>query len=152
MPRLPRLLSLGIHADPSSIGGFVAAWFNTTYFIQEQFPQSAIQAMLPISANTKIVALQLGNLYGLMCLLGLTILNTTSERKVVRGYIACLAVADVGHVLPTMYYLGQERVLDVGNWNGMAWGNIAATTALFATRLLYLAGVFDGVATKGKKA
>lgn len=105
-----------------------------------------------MSANAKVVALQLGNLYGLMCLLGLVILNTTSERKVVRRYLVCLAIADLGHTLPLMWFMGWDRVLDVGAWNSMAWGNIAATWVLFAMRLATLLGVFGHIPHDAKSA
>lgn len=32
--------------------------------------------------------------------------------------------------------------MDVGSWNAVMWGNIAATGALFLMRSLYFAGFF----------
>ena len=60
----------------------------------------------------------------------------------VRAYLVALAVADVGHVAPTMWVMGWERVVDVQGWNAMAWGNIGATIFLFGTRVAYFMGWF----------
>ena len=89
-----------------------------------------------------------------MALLGLAILNTTSEPRVIKAYITCLAIADIGHLAPTIMVLGKETTLDVQNWNVLAWGNIGATIFLFVTRVLYLSGFFGGASKtsgKGKK-
>jgi hypothetical protein len=109
--------------------------------------------VLPPSESTTILTYQLGNLYGLMCLVALAVLNTTSEKSVARAYIACLAIGDLGHIIPTAYVLGWDTALNVASWNYMTWGNLGASVGLFAIRIAYLTGVFgNGPAPKGKKA
>jgi len=87
-----------------------------------------------------VLSLQLGNLYLLLCLLGVFILNTTSEAKVVHAYVWALWIADIGHVAGTAWVMGYDAFMDVGHWNAMAYGNIGATVFLFATRTLYMMG------------
>lgn len=56
--------------------------------------------------------------------MGLGILWTTTEPKVVRNYIVALWIGDIPHIGLTAYFMGRDAVMDVGNWNAMAWGNI----------------------------
>ena len=86
----------------------------------------------------------------LLALLGVFILNVTSDSRVVRAYLLALAIADIGHVGPTIWMMGWDRVMDVHNWNKMAWGNIGATAFLFATRVIYLLGLFGRGSPVGK--
>ena len=86
----------------------------------------------------------------LLALLGVFILNVTSDSRVVKAYLLALAVADVGHVGLTMCLMGWDRVIDLQGWNAMAWGNIGATLFLFFTRFLYLLGLFGGDRAVGK--
>ena len=125
-----------------SIAGWITAYFDTIGFIANQIPSSSLPKALPSSPGAQVVAMQLGNTYMLLALLGLFILNTTTDVRVVKVYIIALAIADIGHVVPTMWMLGWERSIAVQNWNKMAWGNIGATAFLFVTRVAYLFGLF----------
>jgi hypothetical protein len=60
-------------------------------------------------------------------MVGVAVLYTTTEAKVVRNYVIALWLADISHVAITCYIMGYERMVDVANWNPMAWGNIGAT-------------------------
>ena len=70
-----------------------------------------------------------------------------------------LWLADIGHVAITCYVMEYEKVVDIVNWNSMAWGNIGATVrklllhssitadrssqaVLFTFRTAYLLGLF----------
>lgn len=88
------------------------------------------------------MAYQLGNLYSLLFLLGIAVLHTTTEPKVIRNYMIGLAIADVGHVYATYLGMGWNAFADVGAWNALTWGNIGATTFIFFNRLAYLVGLF----------
>lgn len=103
----------------------------------------------------QVISLQLGNLYLLLCMLGVFILNTTTEARVVHAYIIALAIADIGHVGACFYIMGLEPGLDWRNWNPMAMGNIGATVVLFVCRCSYMLGLFGKdrkvVAGKGEK-
>ena len=133
-----------------SIAGWGAAYLDTENFVADQLPASSPLDLVPATANAKVVAMQLGNTYLLLALLGLFILNTTIDSRVVKAYILALAIADIGHVVPTLWMMGWENAISVGNWNSMAWGNIGATVFLFVTRIAYLLGIFGKVLVAGK--
>lgn len=75
------------------------------------------------------MAWQLGNLYLLLAFIGIAVLSTTSENKVVRAYLVALWLGDVGHIGFSCYGLGWEKLLRPAEWNAMAWGNIAMTVS-----------------------
>lgn len=90
-----------------------------------------------------------------MALIGLGVLYTTTEPKVVRNYVIALAIGDVGHLIVTGLGLGWDGLVNVRGWNDMAWGNVGVTAGLFATRAAYLMGLFgeDRVAgVEGRKS
>jgi len=76
-------------------------------------------------------------------MLGVFILNTTTEIKVVHAYIWALLIADVGHVGLTVASMGWAATMAVGDWSSVAFGNVALTSMLFVVRCVYLAGYFD---------
>jgi hypothetical protein len=100
-------------------------------------------------ASARLISCQLGNAYLLLCLLGVFILNTTTEIKVVRAYIWALLIADVGHVGLTVVSMGWSATLAVGGWSAAAFGNVGITSMLFVVRCVYLAGYFDAPGAAG---
>lgn len=132
--------------------GFVCAALTPGYFISTQLPGSlyahpaaktVLDDVVAKDASARLLSAQLGNAYLLLCLLGVFILNTTTEIKVVRAYIWALLIADVGHVGLTVASMGWTATLAVGDWSGPTVGNVGITSALFAVRCAYLAGYFD---------
>jgi len=95
-----------------------------------------------IHPSSIALAYQLANLYGLLFLLGVGICYTTTEPKVLRNYLFCLAVADFGHIYVTYLAMGTGAFFDVSEWNLLTWGNISITGFLFLNRLAYLTGFF----------
>lgn len=75
------------------------------------------------------MALQLGNTYGLVFLVALAVLYTTSEIKVVRNYLVACWLADISHVYVCYHVLGWDRFVDVAGWNSITWGNVGATVS-----------------------
>lgn len=92
----------------------------------EQIPQKTAPV---VTENSIVLAWQLGNLYLLMALVGLAVLTSTSEVRVVRRYLWALWIGDVGHVAFSCYGLGIERLASPSEWNAMALGNIAFTVS-----------------------
>ncbi len=43
--------------------------------------------------------------------------------------MVALWLADISHVAITCCIMGNEKLIDIGNWNSMAWGNIGATVS-----------------------
>ena len=134
---VPRLI-FTILEPLSLLAGFIAPLYNTSYFVSAQVP-SAIPIIL--TSTDRVLALQLGNCYGLVGLIGVGVLYATSEPKVARNYLIACAVADLGHLWATYAVIGHQNFMDLGNWNSMAWGNIGITFVLFIFRVLYLVGL-----------
>ncbi|KAK0373205.1 hypothetical protein CLIM01_09448 [Colletotrichum limetticola] len=143
LPTFPRLV-FTVFEPISLVGGFLGAVISPDWFISEQIVQGAISAAVPTaeSDNARLVALQLGNIYLLMAMVGLAVLNLTNELKVVRGYLVALWIADLGHIYVCYHVMGLDRFLDVASWNSMAWGNVGVTALLCLTRTAYLLGLF----------
>lgn len=104
----------------------MATFISTDWFIEEQIDSPQL---LQHNDNARLVALQLGNAYGLLFILGVTTLHTTTELKVVRNYLWALWIADIGHIGITAYLLGYDRFMAFSDWNAMTWGNIGATVS-----------------------
>ena len=98
-----------------------------------------------------MLALQLGNLYLLMALMGIGILYYTNDPKIVRNYIIVLAIGDIGHLATTGSVIGWEGVKNFAGWNEVTWGNIGATVFLFVTRVAYLSGLLGANRVPGGK-
>lgn len=62
-------------------------------------------------------------------MVGIAVLYSTTEAKVVRNYVVALWIADIGHVGITCYGMDYVKLIDIANWNPMTWGNIAATVS-----------------------
>lgn len=112
------------------MGGFIAPFISPEWFVAEQITGSPLQ---DITSNAKVVAYQLGNIYLLLAMVGIAVLSSTTEPKVVRNYLIALAIADVGHVGITCYMLEYERAIDIANWNPITWGNIGATVYILTS-------------------
>lgn len=114
------------------------------FFAASQLATSKAAAEAHVLSSTEqVLALQLGNAYLLLGLLGLFILNTTLDVPTVKAYLAALWIGDIGHVLITAWGLGMGGAMNFLSWNAVTWGNIGVTLALFTVRSLYFLGVFD---------
>lgn len=156
LPAFPRLVFTVI--EPLSlICGSLPALFAPDWFIREQIAEPAhpsgsatsavsaasiASASVTVSDHARLVAQQLGNTYGLLFLIGVAVLYTSTELRVVRNYLVALLIADVGHVGLTIWGLGLDQFWAVDGWNAMTWGNIGATSFLAFTRVAYLRGLF----------
>lgn len=110
------------------LAGWGTATFDPAGFVSDQIAGQEAA----ISDHARLLALQLGNCYGLMFLLGLVVLYTTSELKVIRRYLVALSVTDVTHVAVCYHILGIDRFSAVHQWNSMMWGNIAMPVCLLS--------------------
>ncbi|KAI9675029.1 MAG: hypothetical protein M1817_001435 [Caeruleum heppii] len=147
LPPIPKFVFM-VFEPVSLIAGSLAALLDPPSFTAQQIPPSPLSTSPPVSKppiplppTSHLVTLQLSNAYLLLCLIGLFVLYSTTESKVVRRYLIALALGDVGHLAVTYSVLGRERYLDWRGWNAMAWGNVGVTTFLFLTRLAYLLGL-----------
>ncbi|TDZ34129.1 hypothetical protein C8034_v009200 [Colletotrichum sidae] len=150
LPTFPRLV-FTVFEPISLIGGFLGAIANPDWFISEQVASASSATAPPLASdNSRLVALQLGNIYLLMAMVGLAVLNSTSELKVVKSYLVALWIADLGHIYVCYHVLGPDRFLDVASWNSMTWGNVGVTAFLCLTRTAYLLGLL-GTDAQAKK-
>ncbi|KAI3321537.1 hypothetical protein HD806DRAFT_502827 [Xylariaceae sp. AK1471] len=137
LPSFPRTL-FTIIEPISLIAGCLGPLINADWFIASQIDNPPS----PTSENARLVALQLGNCYGLLFLVGVAVLYTTTELRVVRNYLVALLIADVTHVGLTCWGLGYDRAINVAGWNAVTWGNVGFTVFLSLTRVAYLLGLF----------
>jgi len=138
LPPFPRFV-MTIFEPVSTVAGFTVPFIATEYFTAEQIPGSSVES---ISDNTRMLALQLGNIYLLLAMVSIAVLYTTTEPKVVRNYVIALWLADIGHVVTMGYVMGYDKFIDFANYNPTTWGNIGATVFLCTTRTAYLLGLF----------
>lgn len=143
LPSFPRTV-FTIIEPISLIAGCLGPLVDADWFIASQIDNggASLSSPLSFSENARLVALQLGNAYGLLFLVGVAVLYTTSELKVVRNYLVALLIADITHVGLTCWGLGYERAVDVAGWNAVTWGNVGFTVFLGLTRTVYLLGLF----------
>lgn len=71
----------------STFGGFLAPLLNPASSVADQPPSDEV---VPLTPNSHVLALRLGNVYGLLAMLGVAVLYTTTEAKVVRNYLIAL--------------------------------------------------------------
>jgi len=48
-----------------------------------------------------------------------------------------MTVGDVVHMCTAALHIGEKKLLDVGNWNDMTFGNIGITMVLFVSRVAW---------------
>ena len=95
----------------------------------------------------------LGNVF--LLLAGLAVLCCFfGDAKVARGYLAIVAIADVGHIYCSYLGMGEKYFWDLNLWNRMVWSNVGVSAFLCVNRIATVSGVFGKVGRKGttKKA
>ena len=108
-------------------------------------PQSSVNDQIPhvaphaVQQNEMLVLMQFNWILFLLSIIGVNILTSTKEPRVVRAYIRSLCFGDMGHIGVTMYMLGESR-FDYASWTPLVWGNVAFTSFLLVFRCLYLLG------------
>ncbi|CAD6564502.1 MAG: hypothetical protein ASARMPRED_004444 [Alectoria sarmentosa] len=128
LPVFPRIV-FTVFEPIALVAGYLAPMLDTTGFVNSQLPSTSITTMSPTATN-HILALQLGNVYGLLAMVGVGVLYGTTEAKVVRNFLLACAIADVGHLYVTYAIMGYTDFIDVQGWNSMGWGNIGVTLGL----------------------
>ncbi|KAI9050349.1 hypothetical protein LZ554_005515 [Drepanopeziza brunnea f. sp. 'monogermtubi'] len=138
LPPIPRVI-FTVFEPISLIAGCLGTWISAEWFVAEQIPNSV---QVALSNNATLVTYQLGNCYFLLCLVGLGVLYTTTEAKVVRNYVIALWLADISHVGITYWMINYDQKIAISDWNVTTWGNIGVTVFLFLIRTGYLLGLF----------
>lgn len=117
------------NTSPRRLSGFLPAILSPDWFTHEQLSSSSPLIAYPIASRT--TTRQLGNMYFLAFLVGVGVLYSSSEIRVVKNYLIALWVADLGHMMITAEALGWEGTMNVSGWNAMTWGNLGVTVSLF---------------------
>ena len=60
-----------------------------------------------------------------------------------RGYLAAVALADLGHIFAVYRVVGSDTFWDISQWNAMMYGSVGVSTFLHVHRLLTLLGLYD---------
>ncbi|KAK3388948.1 hypothetical protein B0T20DRAFT_424868 [Sordaria brevicollis] len=137
LPPFPRFVFTKF--EPISLlSGFLPALLFPDWFTHQQLLSHPPSFSFSTSAGTLITKYplasqtttrQLGNMYFLAFLVGVGVLYSSSEIKVVKSYLVALAIADVGHMMITAEALGWDGTVDVRGWNAMTWGNLGVTVS-----------------------
>ena len=142
-----RLFFIYIEPFFSLLGSYYAAR-PAEYLQMLEFPPTTLgsisKAVIPLT--TTISLFQLSNLYLLFALNECLVLSSTNSVRVWRRLLFCLLIADFGH-LCTLIPLGSDVYWQVGQWNAMAWGNVAFVYIGASMRMAFLLGV--GLGSKG---
>lgn len=112
LPVFPRIV-FTVFEPIALVAGYLAPVLDTTGFVNSQLPSTSITTISPTATN-HILALQLGNVYGLLAMVGVGVLYGTTEAKVVHNFLLACAIADVGHLYVTyavMYVLSSIFLL-----------------------------------------
>ena len=99
LPPFPRFV-FTIFEPIALVAGYLSPMLDTTGFVNSQLPATTIITISPTATN-RILALQLGNVYGLLAMVGVGVLYATTEAKVVRNFLIACAIADIGHLYVT---------------------------------------------------
>ncbi|KAH6989899.1 hypothetical protein EDB80DRAFT_881919 [Ilyonectria destructans] len=117
--------------------GFVVASFAPQYYACSQTQTPISHTLLP---SEKIVTYQLGNLFLLIAIMGLSIMNSVGDHAVVATYLSALWWGDLGHIGVTAWCMGSQRLLSVREWTLVNWANMGFPAFLFTMRSLYFLG------------
>ena len=99
LPPIPRFV-FTVFEPIALVAGYLSPMLDVSGFVNSQLPPASVTT-ISSTATERILALQLGNVYGLLAMIGVGLLYATSEAKVVRNFLLACAIADVGHLYVT---------------------------------------------------
>ena len=140
LPPFPRFIFTILEPFSLIVAPIVCA-LDQQKFVASQLPSTSMNIKLyDVTPTDQILVLQLANMFGVIGFIGIMVLYTTSESKVVYRYLFACALGDLGHLAAVIYVMGLEDAINVRAWNDLAWGNIGFTVLIFGIRVGYLAG------------
>lgn len=111
-------------------------------FYADQVPSPGTLGTLTFPQQAQVLVYLLGNVYLLLALLAV-VCCWTPNRTVVRGYLASVALADLGHIFAVYRVVGADMFWDISQWNGMMFGSVGVSAFLHVHRLITLLGLYD---------
>ncbi|KAH7394599.1 hypothetical protein BKA66DRAFT_280599 [Pyrenochaeta sp. MPI-SDFR-AT-0127] len=138
LPTIPRYL-FGVAEPAVLVLAFVVTSLLPEYYVSSLSKLASSRSLLP---TEQIGIYQISNLFLLVAVLSLYVLNSIDDVKVARAFLTALWWGDLGHLGVTTWCLGWETLRNMGSWSLVVWGNIGIPTFLFTMRTLYFLGVF----------
>ncbi|KAF7356116.1 hypothetical protein MVEN_00942000 [Mycena venus] len=139
IPFIYKLFFLYIEPVSALAGAYYAAFRPDDYLSDLSLPGGRLEPP-SLTTQSKMVLLQLANLYLLFALNEHLVLSSTNSLKTWRRLLFGLLVADFGH-LYSMAPLGADVFWRVGDWNAMVWGSVGFVYAGASMRMAFLAGL-----------
>jgi len=97
-----------------------------------------------------ILALQQSTLLIMIAMLTVGVM-VYGNRKVVRAYVVCSALADLPHWASFLYVLGGEGFIKWRTWSGSLWMQMTFPIFTFLIKLGYLMGSFGHYDESGRR-
>ncbi|KAF3941300.1 hypothetical protein ABW19_dt0201660 [Dactylella cylindrospora] len=135
-----------VYEPISTLAGFGYAILQSEKFVAEQLPDTPVTALTPTGT---LIAWQTGNLFGIMCMMAIAILWSTTEVAVMKRYLVALLIGDLGHVIAIWWFMGSAAFFGIHQWNILTWANVGFTIFLALTRTATLAGLFGAIEPQG---
>ncbi|KAF7370094.1 hypothetical protein MSAN_00639400 [Mycena sanguinolenta] len=139
IPFIYKLFFLYIEPISALAGAYYAAFQPQNYLNDLSLPGGKLEPS-PLTTQSKMVLLQLANLYLLFTLNEHLVLSSTNSLKTWRRLLFGLLVADFGHLI-SMAPLGIDVFWRVWDWNAMVWGSVGFVYAGASMRMSFLAGL-----------
>lgn len=140
LPTIPYYI-FGVAEPAALILAFAVTSLLPSYYVSSQTKLVSPRPLLP---TEQIAVYQMSNLFLLVAVLSIYVLNSTDDVKVARAFLTALCWGDLGHLGVTAWCLGWRTIKDVSSWSLVIWGNIGIPAFLFTMRVLYFLGVFGG--------
>lgn len=133
-----------------ALTGFAMAFFDPKTYLALSDPSSLISSV-PLS--TRMVMLQLANLYLVFAFNEVFILRTTSDIRIWKVLVWGMLISDFGHLYSIAgHSMGAGVYWKIWLWNAMDWG-LAFVYIVIPTRICFLMGVgFQRPKSKTEKA
>ncbi|KAH6616254.1 hypothetical protein C7974DRAFT_416408 [Boeremia exigua] len=124
LPTLPFYV-FGIFEPTVLILAFVVTTVLPNYYSTAMAKHTRASPVHPATEKPteSIYLSQLSNLFLLVSVISLYVLNSTDDEKVAAAYLTALWWGDLGHLGVTVWCLGWESFSNVGAWNLVILGN-----------------------------
>lgn len=145
-PVLPPFHFSRVRADFSRLMGWYTIIISpgASSWLSDQIPTEYKKVPTALTPESTVVVLQLGNVFLLLMALAIQICCFTTG-PTVRGYLAIVAVADLGHIYGAYVGMGPEAFWDYGSWNSAIYGAVAGSAILCVNRVATVLGLFGAL-------
>ncbi|PVG00703.1 hypothetical protein CPB86DRAFT_782244 [Serendipita vermifera] len=140
-----------LHVEPvMMIFPALLLWFipGALWFHNELIP--GVEPATSLDPRAQMVIWQLANCFALLGLISSFVLRAirdalpsdpVAQERIIGACLTALAIADVTHILATVFAMPEEVLLSPSLWNATVIGNIHFTAFLFASRVAWFLGI-----------